>query len=96
MDIKKSKLLTGIVFFSLLDILFLIQILLKRDIFIRYMIISLITISLISLIIIPIFEKRIMQKKSRKMFAIIFSSLFILFFVLLFINCLYVYDVVIG
>lgn len=86
------KLIPGIIFFFLADVLLIVQIVLHKDFLIKYNTKCIIIICLVSFVLSLIgnlFEK----KKHEKKCFLVFTFVFTLFYVLLFINFKVVYGI---
>jgi hypothetical protein len=86
------KLIPGIIFFSLSDVLLIGQIVLHKDFLIKYNTKCVIIICLVSFVL-SLIGKLFEKKKHEKKCLLVFISVFALFYVLLFINFKVVYGI---
>ncbi|MBP5575923.1 MAG: hypothetical protein J6X67_04070 [Treponema sp.] len=86
------RLIPGIIFFSLIDVLLIVQIVLHKDFLIKYNTKCVVIIGLVSFglsLIGNLFGKKQHEKK----FLLAFIFIFTLFYVLLFVNFKFVYEI---
>lgn len=85
------RLLPGIIFFSLTDILLIVQIILRNDFLLKYNTKCVIIIGSVSFAL-SLIADLFVKKKYEKTYFLIFIFVFFLFFVLLLINFKLVYE----
>ncbi len=84
------RLIPGIMLFIIFDVLFVVQLVMRRDFFLKYYMEYLIGAGTASFVMSLIFNS-IVKKKHEKMFGYVLAFVFILFFVLVVLNFIVVY-----
>jgi len=91
-DSCNPRLIPGIILFFFLDVLLIVQIISHTDYLVKYNAKCLIVIGPVSFVL-SLIGNLFAKKKHEKILGLIFIFIYILFFVLLVINCKFVYGV---